>query len=110
VGINQPDSLYGKLSPNLVAAVPSLHSSFPLLTLIFLARSFGWRRVWWAAIYPISMWIGVVYLGEHYVFDVLAGVLYTLVTCLVATKAVAYWTRRRAPALSEPEAMAPELV
>jgi membrane-associated phospholipid phosphatase len=110
VGINQPDSLYGKLSPNLVAAVPSLHSSFPLLTLIFLARSFGWRRVWWAAIYPISMWIGVVYLGEHYVFDVVAGVLYTLITCLVATKAVTYWTRRRAPALSEPEAMAPELV
>lgn len=29
-------------------------------------------------VYPVSVWIGVVYLGEHYVVDALLGALYTV--------------------------------
>jgi membrane-associated phospholipid phosphatase len=28
--------------------------------------------------YPLSMWIGVVYLGEHYALDVFIGAIYAL--------------------------------
>lgn len=58
---------------NPVAAVPSLHSAMPALLLVFL-----WPRVsrrWRAALlcYPILMGLVLVYTGDHYVFDVLAG-------------------------------------
>ncbi len=104
VGITDPDTLYSRLSPNLVAAVPSLHSAYPLLILIFLSRLFGWRRVWWVAIYPVSLWIGIVYMGEHYVFDILAGLLYTLIACLVSFRVTALVRRREAPPVTgDPE-------
>lgn len=95
VGIADPDTLYSRLSPNLVAAVPSLHASYPLVILIFLAAVFGWRRVWWVAFYPVSLWIGIVYMGEHYVFDILAGVVYTVVASALAFRIAALLRGRR---------------
>jgi membrane-associated phospholipid phosphatase len=89
VGIADPDTLYSRLSPNLVAAVPSLHAAYPLLIFLFLARLFGLRRVWWLAFYPVSLWIGIVYMGEHYVFDIVAGVIYTLIACALGFRAAA---------------------
>lgn len=76
MGITNYSEIYSKLSPNEVAAVPSLHAAYPTLMLLFVAKAFGWRRVWWLIFYPISLWIGIVYLGEHYVFDALLGILY----------------------------------
>lgn len=76
MGITNFSEVYSKLSPNEVAAVPSLHAAYPTLMLLFLARAFGWRRVWWLIFYPISLWIGIVYLGEHYVFDTVLGIVY----------------------------------
>jgi hypothetical protein len=43
---------------------------------LFVARAFGWRRTWWLWFYPVSLWVGIVYLGEHYVFDALLGIGY----------------------------------
>lgn len=101
VGIDSPDTLYSKLSPNLVAAVPSLHSAFPLLIFFFLVRSFGLRRVWWAGLYPASMWLGVVYLGEHYVFDVLCAIVYTCLAYVAGTRLASRW-RERLPSPTPP--------
>ncbi|MEO3783216.1 phosphatase PAP2 family protein [Actinocorallia sp. B10E7] len=95
VGIAEPDALYSRLSPNLVAAVPSLHASYPLLIMIFLARVFGGRKVWWVAAYPVCLWIGIVYMGEHYVFDIFAGVAYTLIACALAFRTAALVSLRR---------------
>jgi membrane-associated phospholipid phosphatase len=78
MGVDNPSEFYAKFSPNLVAAVPSLHSAYPLLFVLFIFKAFGWRRFWWLALYPLSMWFGVVYLGEHYVTDVLLGILYAI--------------------------------
>lgn len=75
MGITNFSEVYSKLSPNAVAAVPSLHSAYPMIAYIFMSRAFGWRRMWWLALYPISMWVGIVYLGEHYVFDILAAMV-----------------------------------
>ena len=90
MGITNFSEVYGNLSPNEVAAVPSLHSAYPLLATMFMITAFGFKRVWWLLIYPISMWIGVVYLGEHYVFDVIAAIVYVLIT-YVATMRFYRW-------------------
>lgn len=72
---------------NAVAAVPSLHAAFALLTWLIARR---WRplagRIF--AIYPIAMWIFIVYLGDHYVVDIVAGVALALVAWRVATRLV----------------------
>lgn len=75
-GVHSIPNIYANFNPNPVAAVPSLHSAYPMLQLLFIAKFFGRKAASIFAIYPISIWIGVVYLGEHYVVDVLLGVLY----------------------------------
>jgi len=69
--------LYGSISGNPVAAFPSLHSAYPLLAFLF-ARN-RWPRaslilLAWAA----AIWFSVVYLGHHYVIDVVAGILFAI--------------------------------
>ena len=69
--------LYGSISGNPVAAMPSLHSAYPLLAFLFVRKR--WPRVslillaWSAAI-----WFAVVYLGHHYAIDVAAGILFAI--------------------------------
>ncbi len=62
---------------NIVAALPSLHAAFPLVCLL-VARHFGLPR--WLQAALVLQFLGVafaiVYTGEHYVVDVLAGLLY----------------------------------
>lgn len=86
MGFTNFSEIYTNLSPNQVAAVPSLHSAYPLLGVMFMIAAFGWKKVWWLVIYPISMWIGVVYLGEHYIVDILVAVLYVALGYIAVTK------------------------
>lgn len=66
---------YTSLNPNQVAAMPSLHAAFPLLGALALRRVSPWAsRV--ALGWSVLVWFCVVYLGEHYVVDVLAGILF----------------------------------
>lgn len=75
-GVHNFPTIYSNLNPNPVAAVPSLHAAYPMLDLLFVWRLFGRKAGMIFAIYPISLWIGVVYLGEHYAFDVFLGMAY----------------------------------
>jgi hypothetical protein len=63
---------------NPVAAVPSLHSAYALLTVMI---AWTWRRrVGYAFLfYPIVMWFSIVYLGDHYVADIIGGVAVALI-------------------------------
>jgi membrane-associated phospholipid phosphatase len=94
MGVTNFSEVYANLSPNAVAAVPSLHSAYPMLFFMFFVKLFGWRKVWWAAIYPISMWIGVTYLGEHYVIDAILGAAYAVVA-YVLTMGFFAWKAKR---------------
>ncbi len=78
MGVTNFSEIYNNLSPNPVAAVPSLHAAYPTLFFIFAVKLFGLRKSWWLAIYPISIWLGIVYLGEHYVIDVILGAVYAV--------------------------------
>jgi membrane-associated phospholipid phosphatase len=71
------DWVYQNLSPNDNAAFPSLHAAFPLLAWLFIRR----RHVvagWAVAVYTLAVWFAVVYLGHHYVVDVLGGAAFAI--------------------------------
>lgn len=85
----------GQETVNLVAAVPSLHLGGTVLFVIFM-----WRRanVWWRpffVVYPLMMTFSLVYSGEHYVSDGIAG---ALAAALVAWVAALLERRRERPA------------
>lgn len=100
MGVHNFSEVYSHISPNSVAAVPSLHSAYPLLFTMFVWRIFSFRKTWWMLIYPVSMWIGVVYMGEHYAFDVVTGVLYAIGAYWVADR-VFVWMRSYHPTFKE---------
>ncbi len=76
LGIHDFPSLYNKIAPNAVAAVPSLHAAYATLLVIFVYRLFGRKWGALALLYPLLMYVGVVYEGEHYAFDVILGIVY----------------------------------
>ena len=76
-------SVYQFVGANLVAAVPSLHAAYPLLTFFFLVKKF--KALGFLILpYILGIWFSIVYFGEHYVFDIVAGALYAVAAfCLV---------------------------
>ena len=79
MGLKDFPSFYNHISPNPVAAVPSLHSAWATLLVIFVYKNFGRRWAALSSVYPLLIYVGTVYEGEHYVFDVIAGILYAVV-------------------------------
>ena len=76
---------------NPIAAMPSLHIAFASLVALFIGyrlRS-AWR--WLLVLYPCAMGFTLVYAGEHYVVDLVAGAAYAVGTHYVCT----WWERRR---------------
>jgi membrane-associated phospholipid phosphatase len=57
---------------NTVAAMPSLHAAFPLMLLLFFWPA-GWLARIGLGLYTLAMGYALVYSGEHYVTDILAG-------------------------------------
>jgi membrane-associated phospholipid phosphatase len=76
--------LYSHHDYNLYAAFPSLHAGFPVL-----AAAAAWRRNKVAgvvlSIWAIVVWITVVYLGEHYVADVVGGIVYAAIALAIVS-------------------------
>lgn len=94
MGIKDFSSLYANLSPNPVAAVPSLHCAYPTLFALFVVRLFKAKKFWLVWLYPISISLGVVYLGEHYVFDVILGIIFALIA-FYSTDAFFKWQTKK---------------
>lgn len=86
----------GQLASNPVAAMPSLHTAWALLVVVFFLPQL--RRRWWPLLltYPLAMTFTLVYAGEHYIIDVLAGWVYVGLTFLVVGLAERWWRARRA--------------
>ncbi len=86
LGIHDFPSLYNRISPNPVAAVPSLHTAYAALFTLFLWRLFGKKWGIPACVYPLLIAVGTVYQGEHYVIDVILGVVYAVVSFYVVAR------------------------
>jgi len=67
-------SAYPIIDGNSVAAMPSLHMGIAVLSAIGLGM-FGRRLATLGVVYAVLMSIALVTLGEHYVVDILAGIL-----------------------------------
>jgi hypothetical protein len=66
-------SIYAK-SSNVFAAMPSLHSSYPVIVLYYgIKNRLGWVNIFFAAV-MLGIWCAAVYASHHYVLDVLAGI------------------------------------
>ena len=89
--------IYHSFNPNRFAAFPSLHAAFPALAAVY-----AWRRYRALGIvliaWSLAVLLSIVYLGEHYVVDALAGYVYVA----VAAALVEGFTRLRARRPSMP--------
>ncbi len=77
---------------NPVAALPSLHAAWPFLLLLFFWPT-AKRGRWVLLGYNLFMWFVIVYGAEHYVADILLGVVYATVVFVGFSR---YWARRDA--------------
>jgi len=79
------NALYAK-SSNVFAAMPSLHSAYPLITLYYgLKNRLGLINIVFAVI-MVGIWFAAVYSGHHYVLDVLAGVACAITGIIIFQK------------------------
>ncbi|MBL7681799.1 MAG: inositol phosphorylceramide synthase [Flavipsychrobacter sp.] len=73
-GVHVFDALYAK-SSNVFAAMPSLHSSYPLLVLYYGIR-IGLKNVNLIfLIISAGIWFAAIYTSHHYLLDVIAGII-----------------------------------
>ncbi|MBI2762839.1 MAG: inositol phosphorylceramide synthase [Chloroflexi bacterium] len=89
-----------EVNPNQVAAFPSLHAAYPFLAFLFARRLFG-RPGWLMLGYSAAVWFAIVYLADHYVVDVLGGVLYASVAYVAVVHAPG-WFRRAVDRAADP--------
>jgi len=94
-GVNHSTGLVNAMA-NPYAAMPSLHAADALIVGIFLFRA---CRHWWSkavwALWPAWVWFCVMATANHYLLDVLAGIL----VALIALKTVSWLSTYRKRAI-----------
>lgn len=71
-GIHLFEGMYAK-NANVFAAMPSLHSAYPVLCFLYgLRLKKTWLNIIFA-IFTLGIWFSAIYTRHHYVVDVLAG-------------------------------------
>lgn len=77
-GIHLFQGIYSKGS-NVFAAMPSLHSSYPLIVLYYgLKNRLGVINIFFALL-VFGIWFAAVYNSHHYVLDVMAGIICAII-------------------------------
>jgi membrane-associated phospholipid phosphatase len=74
-------TVYKYFAPNLTAAVPSLHAAYPFFTLLFIGKEYP-KTVPFLILYAVGVSFAVIYLGDHYFFDVALGFAYAYLAYL----------------------------
>jgi hypothetical protein len=73
IGIPVFKSIYSK-SSNVFAAMPSLHSSYPVIVLYYgLKNRLGLLNIFFTIV-MLGIWFTAIYTSHHYVLDVIAGI------------------------------------
>jgi PAP2 superfamily protein len=73
LGVTSMSSVYeNDALVNTVAAMPSLHAAYPMMLLLFFWPA-GWGVRVGLAAYTLAMGYALVYSGEHFVADIVAG-------------------------------------
>ena len=87
--------IYTSFNPNQFAAFPSLHAAFPAL-----AAAYAWSRYRLLALgllaWSLAVAASIVYLGEHYFVDALAGYVF-VAGAMAVVEVVRWWLGKRSP-------------
>jgi len=104
VGLHSAGALldHGQAKVNLVAAIPSLHTAFAVLVLLFFWPVLNRIARALLALYPLLMGLILVYSGEHYVIDVLAGWVCAGIVASGLALIARLWRRHRAAQAPSP--------
>ncbi len=81
---------------NPIAAMPSLHAAFPIMCSLLLWGIFKWKSLPFH-LYTLVVLFTIIYTGDHYVVDALAGLILAIL-CYYAAAFLAK-NRQRLPAL-----------
>src|SRR5713226_6729601 len=85
--------LYSHHDYNLYAAFPSLHAGFPVVAAVAAwGQSQKVGAVLW--LWAVIVWVVVVFLGEHYVADVIGGIVYAVIAIAIARSISTLFKRR----------------
>jgi len=96
LGVSSMESVYENSSlVNTVAAMPSLHAAYPFMLLLFFWPA-GWAVRAGLGAYTLAMAFALVYGGEHFVADILAGWLAAGLAYATVRAATPVWRRARA--------------
>jgi len=83
----------GQRASNDVAAMPSLHTAYATIITLFVIHATRSRWRWLMVAYPVIMGLALVYTAEHYVIDVVLGVVYAFIVDRLCTM----WERSHPP-------------
>lgn len=89
-------SLYTKGS-NVFAAMPSLHSAYPIIVFYYAVKNKMPRMRVVAAVVMCGIWFSAVYTNHHYVLDVLAGIVCAIVGISLFNVLYRYFFGKRNP-------------
>lgn len=84
LGVQDFPSIYNKIAANPVAAFPSLHAAYATLFALFVTTLWKSRWRWLSWVYPFLIYLGTIYMGEHYLIDEIAGAAYAIGVFLAA--------------------------
>jgi hypothetical protein len=77
--------IFDFLNPDLFAAFPSMHSALPWLVFLFAFKAWK-RKALPVLVFPVGTWFSAIYLGEHFVVDILGGIVYATVAFIAVEK------------------------
>jgi membrane-associated phospholipid phosphatase len=80
---------------NPVAAMPSMHFAVATTVAIAIAWHLPRRFRWLMVLYPLAMGFALVYLGEHWVIDIVVGLIYAIVVHFVMNRVEKWVAMRR---------------
>jgi membrane-associated phospholipid phosphatase len=87
MGVQLFHGMYAR-NANVFAAIPSLHSAYPLITLYFAVKKRLKLASWMFLIILAGIWFSAVYSRHHYIIDVLLGALCAVATIIVFEKII----------------------
>lgn len=82
LGVQLFHGMYAK-NANVFAAIPSLHSAYPLVTLYFGIKKKMWTASAVFFVIMVGIWFSAVYSRHHYIIDVVLGALCAVATIVV---------------------------
>jgi membrane-associated phospholipid phosphatase len=73
-----PDLTTG-FNTNPIGAMPSLHTAFPMLACLLLWQLYRWKAIPFY-LYTLSIMFSIVYSSDHYIVDLIAGILLAVIS------------------------------